>query len=226
MDTSVNTVHHIHSDKQEKRDSASVSEYLREEECHLIESAKAGDTSAFDEMTRRYSARAYSVAYQMLANHDDTRDLIQDAFLEVFRTLERFNTQYRFSTWLYRILINKCINHRKREARRRILFFSDYGTKNGDSFSKNPISNRASSEKTPHELLERKELRETISRALDTLSERHRTVVVLFDLEGFSHKQIAEILQCPEGTVMSRLHHGRLKLKRVLSKHLGEQNDW
>ncbi len=216
----MNTINRVQSVNEQKRTSSGVSEERREEELGLMERAKTGDGSAFDEMTRRYSERAYSVAYQMLANHDDARDLVQDAFLEVFRTLERFNTQYRFSTWLYRILINKCINYRKREARRRMFYFSDYGTRNGGAGRQFSLSNLASPEKTPHEVLENDELKRSIMAALDTLSERHRTVVVLFDLEGLSHKQIAEILQCPEGTVMSRLHHGRLKLKRVLSKRL------
>ena len=78
----------------------------------------------------------------------------------------------------------------------------------------------ASTDVTPHDILENKELRHSILEALNSLSERHRTVVVLFDIEGLSHRQIAEILQCPEGTVMSRLHHGRLKLKHILSKRL------
>ena len=217
----MNTVQKVHSVEERKRLAAhAAGEDRREEERGLMERAKAGDGSAFDEMTRRYSEKAYSVAYQMLASHDDSRDLVQDAFLEVFRTLERFNTQYRFSTWLYRILINKCINYRKREARRRMFSFSDYGARRGGGGNQFLVSNLASSDKTPYEALENDELKRTIMAALDTLSERHRTVVVLFDLEGLSHRQIAEILQCPEGTVMSRLHHGRLKLKRVLSKRL------
>lgn len=192
----------------------------RLDERSLIEQAKAGRGQAFDELTRRYIEKAYSIAYQMLYSPDDARDLVQDAFLEVYRTLNRFNTQYRFSTWLYRILINKCINHRKREARRRMLPLSDLLTRreNGD-----PTMRFAESmvhPKTPHEILEQDELQRAITEALNTLSERHRTVVVLFDLEGLSHKQIAEILKCPEGTVMSRLHHGRLKLKTLLSKRL------
>ncbi len=217
----MNTVNQVHSVEERKTAAAhGAGEDRREEERGLMERAKAGDGPAFDEMTRRYSEKAYSVAYQMLASHDDARDLVQDAFFEVFRTLERFNTQYRFSTWLYRILINKCINYRKREARRRMFSFSDYGTRNGSAGQQFLVANLASSEKTPHEVLENDELRRSIMAALDTLSERHRTVVVLFDLEGLSHKEIAEILQCPEGTVMSRLHHGRLKLKRLLSKRL------
>lgn len=196
------------------------SEQVKKDECELIERAKAGDGPAFDEMTKRYSEKAYSIAYQMLASPDDARDLVQDAFLEVFRTLERFNTQYRFSTWLYRILINKCINYRKRESRRRMLSLSDFWSRR-DHDGQQPIpANFASTDVTPHEVLENKELRVSIIDALNSLSERHRTVVVLFDIEGLSHRQIAEILKCPEGTVMSRLHHGRLKLKHILSKRL------
>jgi len=196
------------------------SEQVKKDECELIERAKAGDGSAFDEMTKRYSEKAYSIAYQMLASPDDARDLVQDAFLEVFRTLERFNTQYRFSTWLYRILINKCINYRKREARRRMLSFTDVWSRH-DHDGRQPIPTYlASTDVTPHDILENKELRHSILEALNSLSERHRTVVVLFDIEGLSHRQIAEILQCPEGTVMSRLHHGRLKLKHILAKRL------
>ena len=196
------------------------SEQVKKDECELIERAKAGDGNAFDEMTKRYSEKAYSIAYQMLASPDDARDLVQDAFLEVFRTLERFNTQYRFSTWLYRILINKCINYRKRESRRRMLSLSDFWSR-GDHDGQQPVpAHLASTDVTPHDVLENKELRTSILDALNSLSERHRTVVVLFDIEGLSHRQIAEILQCPEGTVMSRLHHGRLKLKHILSKRL------
>jgi RNA polymerase sigma-70 factor (ECF subfamily) len=196
------------------------SEQVKKDECVLIERAKAGDGNAFDEMTKRYSEKAYSIAYQMLASPDDARDLVQDAFLEVFRTLERFNTQYRFSTWLYRILINKCINYRKRESRRRMLSLSDFWSR-GDHDGQQPVpAHLASTDVTPHDVLENKELRTSILDALNSLSERHRTVVVLFDIEGLSHRQIAEILQCPEGTVMSRLHHGRLKLKHILSKRL------
>ena len=216
----MNAVNQVHSVEVPKSAARGAGEDRREEERGLMERAKAGDGRAFDEMTRRYSEKAYSVAYQMLASHDDARDLVQDAFFEVFRTLERFNTQYRFSTWLYRILINKCINYRKRESRRRMFSFSDYGTRNGSTGQQFLVANLPSSEKNPHEVLENEELRRSIMSALDSLSERHRTVVVLFDLEGLSHKEIAEILQCPEGTVMSRLHHGRLKLKRVLSKRL------
>lgn len=186
----------------------------------LIEHAKAGNGQAFDELTKRYMEKAYSIAYQMLYSPDDARDLVQDAFLEVFRTLDRFNTQYRFSTWLYRILINKCINYRKREVRRRTLSLSDLMSRRENGEAALVSIDLVTHPKTPHEILEHKELQAAITEALNVLSERHRTVVILFDLEGLSHKQIAEILQCPEGTVMSRLHHGRLKLKSLLSKRL------
>lgn len=192
----------------------------REDERRLIEQAKAGSGGAFDVLTRRYIDKAYSIAYQMLHSGDDARDLVQDAFLEVYRTLDRFNTQYRFSTWLYRILINKCINHRKREMRRKMFSFSDVMSRRENGESSPPPVEFMSDGRTPYEMLEHKELQHAIKDALIALPERHRTVVVLFDLEGLSHKQIAEILQCPEGTVMSRLHHGRLKLKKMLSKRL------
>ena len=192
----------------------------REDERRLIEQAKEGRGHAFDELTKRYIQKAYSIAYQMLSNPDDARDLVQDAFLEVFRTLERFDTQYRFSTWLYRILINKCINFRKRETRRRMLSIPDFWSVRDQENPPLVPAILASTVTTPYEILEHKELSQAIHEALNTLSERHRTVVVLFDLEGLSHRQISEILHCPEGTVMSRLHHGRLKLKHILSKRL------
>ena len=200
------------------QDAKAVAE--REDEKRLIEQAKAGNGNAFDELTRRHIVKAYSIACQMLANPEDARDLVQDAFFEVFRTLERFKTQYRFSTWLYRILINKCINYRKREARRRMLSFSEYMPRRANGELPTVPAHLISTLDTPHEDLENKELRLAIGEALESLSNHHRTVVVLFDLEGLSHKQIAEILQCPEGTVMSRLHHGRLKLKNILTKRL------
>ena len=194
----------------------------RPEERYLIEQAKAGDGGAFDVLTKRYIEKAYSIAYQMLSNPEDARDLVQDAFFEVYRTLDRFDTQYRFSTWLYRILINKCINYRKRETRRRMLTFSEHLPQRENGEPSSIPAHLISKQTTPHDMLEHKELRHAINDALNSLSERHRTVVVLFDLEGLSHKKIAEILQCPEGTVMSRLHHGRLKLKNILAKRLKE----
>ena len=190
----------------------------REDERRLIEQAKTGHGDAFDALTKRYMQKAYSIAYQMLSNSEDARDLVQDAFKDVFRTLARFDTQYRFSTWLYRILINKCINYRKRETRRRLLSIPDFWSVRDQDNPPVIPANLASSVSTPHEILEHKELSLAIYEALSTLSERHRTVVVLFDLEGLSHRQIAEIVHCPEGTVMSRLHHGRLKLKHILSR--------
>lgn len=192
----------------------------REDERLLIEQAQAGHGAAFDELNRRYINKAYSIAYQMLSDPDNARDLVQDAFMEVFRTLNRFNTQYRFSTWLYRILINKCINFRKRETRRRLMSIPEFWSGREQEGHTVPAFTLAATTVTPHEILEHKELTRAIRDALNSLSERHRTVVVLFDLEGLSHKQIAEILQCPEGTVMSRLHHGRLKLKHILSRRL------
>ena len=194
----------------------------------LVVRVAEGDRRAFEELGGRYMKKAYSISLRMTRNREDAWDLAQDALLEIHRSAGAFDRRFSFSSWFYRIVVNKTLNFLKREKLRsgafaagmedKFLGSKGVSTRGGDrSDPDNEHSTGTLVEKgNPEQNYEIAEIRERIHSALQTLSPEQRTVVVLFDLEGFSHREIAEIMSCPEGTVMSRLHYGRMKLREQL----------
>ncbi len=194
----------------------------------LVGRIARGDRHAFEELGGRYMKKAYSIALRMTRNREDAWDLAQDALLEIHRSAGTFNRRFFFSSWFYRIVVNKTLNFLKREKLRRGAFAAGMeekflGTKGVATRGGDPADTE--DEHSTGTLLERSnperdyemtEVQERIQLALGTLSPEQRAVVVLFDLEGFSHREIAEMMNCPEGTVMSRLHYGRMKLRERL----------
>ena len=168
----------------------------------------------------------------MTRNQDDAWDLAQDALVEIHRSAGTFDRRYSFSSWFYRIVVNKTLNFLKREKLRsgafaggmedKFLGAKGVAIRGGDATDPEEVytSGTLLEETDPERDYEASELRELIRRALESLSPEQRTVVILFDLEGFSHREIARIMDCPEGTVMSRLHYGRLKLRDQLERSL------
>jgi len=194
----------------------------------LIADIADGAREAFEELGRRYIKKAYSIALRMTRNREDAWDLAQDALLEIHRSAAGFDRRYSFSSWFYRIVVNKTLNFLKREKLRSGAFAAGMeekflGDKGGSLRGGDTVDSEA--EYTSGTLVERgdpeqdyeiAEIRARIEGALETLSPEQRMVVVLFDMEGYSHREIAEVLECPEGTVMSRLHYGRMKLRDQL----------
>jgi RNA polymerase sigma-70 factor (ECF subfamily) len=190
------------------------------------------DRHAFEELGRRYLKKAYSIALRMTRNPEDAWDLAQDALVEIHRSASSFDRRYSFSSWFYRIVVNKTLNFLKREKLRsgafaagmedKFLGSKGVSMRGGDSADPDEdyTSGTLVEGTDPERDFESAQLRLHIREALDTLSPEQRTVVVLFDLEGFSHREIAQIMECPEGTVMSRLHYGRLKLREQLERIL------
>jgi RNA polymerase sigma-70 factor (ECF subfamily) len=170
----------------------------------LVRRARRGDQGALDQLLRDARPRAMSVALKMLRNPDDADDAVQDAFLKVWKNLGRFEGRASFSTWVHRIVMNACLDLRRRQACRPGGADDASG---GDERAEDVVS-----PETPERALGRAEVGALVQDALATLSPVHRQALTLRELEDHSYEEIAEAAACPIGTVMSRLHHARKKL--------------
>ncbi len=185
------------------------------DELQLIEESKAGNRKAFDKLTDLYLKKAYSIAYRYTGNDGDARDIVQEAFYKVYVNLHRYNPKYPFSAWFFRIIINSSINFSKREKRKKFIF-QDVNPKT----DVNPVEISPDRSGNPESQYIKKEINSLLLKGLEELPEKQKAAIVLFDLEGFSQQEVARILKCPQGSVMSRLFYGRLKLKKYLEKYL------
>jgi RNA polymerase sigma-70 factor (ECF subfamily) len=182
----------------------------------LVRRARRGDLEAYDELVRRYQERIYATIYHMTANHEDANDLAQESFIKAFRALKSFKGGSSFYTWLYRIAINKTINFLKQRKSRIYMSLNDLDL----NAEHDPDLVALISDKTPRRETSLSELQEKLNAALLKLSEPHRLVVVLHDVQGLPHDEIAKIMDCNIGTVRSRLFYARQQLQAWLSDYL------
>jgi len=184
-----------------------------------VERARRGDRQAFGLLVRHYQQRVYRTAFRMLGNHQDADDVSQEAFVRAYRGLSTFDGRSSFFTWIYRIVVNLAINQLQRRKRHpQVLFDADAL----DRVALSPeLEQRAASD--PQKRLEFKRLVADIGAALDELSETLRATVVLVIFEGLSHREAAEILECPEGTVAWRVHEARRKLRERLAAYVSNE---
>tara|TARA_S200000501_G_scaffold326751_1_gene325506 strand:- start:1109 stop:1735 length:627 start_codon:yes stop_codon:yes gene_type:complete len=183
----------------------------------LVTYALNGDFAAFDKIVGLYKERLYSVIYNMTFNHEDAADLTQDTFVKAFRSLSKFKKKSTFFTWLYRIGVNMTLTHLKKKRARK--FFSFDQILSGE-ISNKEIASLSSKETSSVKKTLLNELHEKLNEALSKLSDKHRTIVVLFEIDGLSHKEIASIMKCTEGTVRSRLHYAKLQLQSLLGEYI------
>ena len=183
----------------------------------LVSRAQTGDLVAFDSIMLLYRERLYSVIYNMTFNHEDAADLSQEAFVKAFRSLKKFKGKSSFFTWLYRIGVNMTLSHLQRKKARRFFSFEQISEENASGKYLDKFSSSESSS-VRNTLLN--ELHEKLNEALLKLSDKHRTIVVLYEIDGLSHKEIATIMKCTEGTVRSRLHYAKIQLQSLLSDYL------
>ena len=183
----------------------------------LVSRAQAGDLSAFDSIMALYRERLYSVIYNMTFNHEDAADLTQEAFVKAFRSLKKFKGKSSFFTWLYRIGVNMTLSFLQRKKTRKFFSFEQVSEENATNKDFEKLSSTEFSS-VKNTLLN--ELHEKLNEALQTLSDKHRTIVVLFEIDGLSHREIATIMKCTEGTVRSRLHYAKIQLQSLLSDYL------
>lgn len=182
----------------------------------LVARAQHGDTKAFDVLIDRYKERLYSTIYHMTSNHEDANDLVQESFIRAYRHLHNFRGHSSFYTWIYRIAVNRAINFLKRRRHRGHFSLDDVD----NNIQTDPDFVELMSHTTPHRSAGLLELQERLNVALQELSEPHRAVVTMHDIQGMTHADIARIMKCSEGTVRSRLFYARQQLQSLLSDYL------
>jgi len=182
----------------------------------LVRKAQKGDLAAYDELVRRHQGRVYATLYHMTANHEDANDLAQDAFIKAYRALGTFKGQSSFFTWLYRIAVNRTLNYLEQRKHRNCLSLNDLDL----DAEHDPDLLDFISDRTPRRDVALAELQEKLNTALQKLSETHRVVVTLHDIQGLSHEEIGKIMDCNAGTVRSRLFYARQHLQSLLSRYL------
>lgn len=188
-------------------------EMLSEDEV-LVRRCQDNDEEAFDALFHRHLNRVYALVCHYIGDPEDARDLAQEVFVRVYTHIRSFRGESAFTTWLYRIAVNVCMEQRRKLARR------------GSHAAFTPIEEMdrelAADEEDPMDALVRRDVQERVQKAVGALPEAHRLVITLRYFEGLSCKEIAEILDCPLGTVNSRLHYAMAKLKAALQGQLAE----
>ncbi|OGQ12715.1 MAG: hypothetical protein A2026_04590 [Deltaproteobacteria bacterium RBG_19FT_COMBO_46_12] len=183
----------------------------------VIERCKAGDEKAFDEIVLRSQKKVFNIAYRMLGNLEEAKDLAQEVFISVFESVKDLKEEIKFDAWLTQITLNHCRNRWKYLKRRQYF--------NSDSLD-DPIETEdgrlpravVDPSDNPEILYEKKSIQQFIQRGLLKLKEDQRELLVLRDLQGFSYEEMAELLSLPEGTIKSRLHRARMDFKEVLER--------
>ena len=185
----------------------------------LITQFLEGSEEAFNRLVLKHQRRAYNIAYRFLAQHEDALEVAQDAFVRVYRNLRRFRGRASFKTWLYKIILNLARNrYRHRVSRGELKKVSlDNPKQYEDSEAVREIADEKLS---PTRELGGREIQEQIQRGLMQLAAEHRQVIILRHIEGLSYDEMAQVLQCAQGTVKSRLHRARLELRQVLRELL------
>jgi RNA polymerase sigma-70 factor, ECF subfamily len=188
----------------------------------LVERAKGGDDGAFRLIFERYRRRAYALALGVVHNPDAALDVVQDAFLRAHRHLDGFEGNSSVYTWLYRIVMNAAIDHLRKEGRARTVEYDDAvahleNEAQADVAALVPQLVRGD----PAREIARREIRDKIDEALGKLSPNHRAVLVLREVDGLSYEEMAKVMECSKGTIMSRLFHARKNMQRFLGESLG-----
>jgi RNA polymerase sigma-70 factor (ECF subfamily) len=183
------------------------------EDGELVAAARQGDRGAFQTLFERYHRRAYSLALGVVRNSDDALDLVQDAFLKAHKHLDRFEGNASFYTWLYRIVMNLAIDHLRKFRRQRPVELDETSTEGvlDDSLLPKILGGN------PGRALMDKQIRSRIDAALDQLSDNHRAVLVMREVEGLTYEEMAKAMDCSKGTIMSRLFHARKNMQRQLA---------
>lgn len=178
----------------------------------LIEKASEGDAGAFEILVERYEKGVYNLAYRLIPDRDDAMDITQEVFLKAFQALPKFRGDSRFSTWLHRVCVNACLDFLRRKQRTQTYSLDEPINLKESSVVREVRDDSGSVE----DVIETKSLTESVLMALNSVDEAHRTVIALSDIRGYSYQEIADMLGISIGTVKSRLHRGRMAIRKLL----------
>jgi RNA polymerase sigma-70 factor, ECF subfamily len=184
---------------------------MTQQETELIIRAQNGNISAFEELIYNYDKKVLALAMKYVKNEDDAKDIYQDVFIRVFKGLKKFQFKSEFSTWLYRIVTNVCLTHKTKSNRREFISIHP------DEENENSSFDIADEKPSPDRVVNSSEISEHITEALESLSQRQKMIFILKHYEGYKLKEIAEMLQCGEGTIKKYLFDAVRKMRTQLA---------
>jgi len=185
-------------------------------ETALLDQCRRGNANAFERLVAQYEKKVYNLAFRMVGNHEDASDIAQEAFLKVYTSLDQFRGESSFSTWLYRVVSNACLDELRRRARHRVVSIDTPVSVDDPSPRQIP-----SNDPEPGHEIEKAEVQTAVQEGIKELPDDHRIILVLRDIQGLSYEEIAQVLDMPLGTVKSRLNRARLGLRdRLLGLEL------
>ena len=192
---------------------------MEQNDLELVERIQSGDQDAFKDLVEKYQRKVYSICYGMLKDSESSMDVSQEVFIKVYRYIGKFNRESSFYTWLYRITVNMCIDHIRKNSRVKKVEYDDSLSHDGEVEGEEHIL-PSTLGLHPDKVYGRKELRQKMLEALETLSEKHRTILILREVEGLSYEEMADVLNISKGTVMSRLYHARRYFQEAIKDYL------
>ncbi|MEW6227057.1 MAG: sigma-70 family RNA polymerase sigma factor [Bacillota bacterium] len=190
----------------------------------LVRRCREGEGTAFEEMVATYYRRIWNIAFRMIGDADNADDIAQEVFVRVYRSIRRFRRRSSFTTWLYRITVNLCTDFLRRHRRQAMLSLDQLEAENHrltpDPVAAGQAAGTHNPSGNPLREVETTELRAELKEAILALPESYRLVIALRDIEGLSYREIASVLRCPEGTVMSRLFYAKRALREKLGRYV------
>lgn len=189
---------------------------MKSNEQWLVEQSRNGNVDAFEELIKDYKKSAYNIALRVLRNVEDAEDASQEALIKVYKNIQNFNMQSTFKVWMYRIVVNTCLDFKRKKIINAVSI-----DENIDLGGNNEIHREiADDSANPDVLVEKNFNNKLVNDAVNKLDDEYKTIIVLRDIQGFSYSEIAEILSCNLGTVKSRLNRARKSLKEILENEL------
>ncbi|MDD4088454.1 MAG: sigma-70 family RNA polymerase sigma factor [Tissierellia bacterium] len=182
----------------------------------LIEESRKGNVDAFEELIKDYKRSAYNIALRVMRNVEDAEDASQEALIKIFKNISSFNMDSTFKVWMYRIVVNTCIDFKRRKSINAVSIDETIDLGSGREIQRE-ISDESNN---PDALIERNYSTQLVNDAINMLEDDFKTIIILRDIKGFTYDEISEILACNLGTVKSRLSRGRKRLKELLEKEM------